>query len=158
MGWIAMATDQTSQSGHVCSIFVSVLFSDWRIWIEKREKGKYFFFQLGSHLLFYWEHIKRKLASPSVDVSSEAENLGIQRVKFLDFIPASRMWFSYYAVKMPGSLSNEDEGQDDMDFEDDVPGEGVKSHRGGRVLPFTTALLRLVECGGKGAWRACDLL
>ncbi len=48
---------------------------------------------------------------------------------------------------MPGSLSNEDEGQDDMDFEDDVPGEGVKSHRGGRVLPFTTALLRLVECG-----------
>lgn len=29
---------------------------------------------------------------------------------------------------MPGSLSNEDEGQDDMDFEDDMPGEG----RGGR--------------------------
>lgn len=25
---------------------------------------------------------------------------------------------------MPGSLSNEDEGQDDMDFEDDIPGEG----------------------------------
>lgn len=25
---------------------------------------------------------------------------------------------------MPGSLSNEDEGQDDMDFEDDMPGEG----------------------------------
>lgn len=24
---------------------------------------------------------------------------------------------------MPGSLSNEDEGQDDMDFEDDMPGE-----------------------------------
>ncbi len=157
MGWIAMATDQTSQSGHVCSIFVSFLFSDWMIWIEKREKG-IFFCKLGSHLLFYWEHIKRKLASPSVDVSSEAENLGIQRVKFQDFIPVSRMWFCCYAVKMPGSLSNEDEGQDDMDFEDDVPGEGVKSHRGGRVLPFTTALLRLVECGWRGAWRARDLL
>lgn len=24
---------------------------------------------------------------------------------------------------MPGSLSNEDEGQDDMDFGDDMPGE-----------------------------------
>lgn len=42
MGWIAMATDQTSQSGHVCSIFVSFLFSDWRIWIEKREKREDF--------------------------------------------------------------------------------------------------------------------
>lgn len=31
-----------------------------------------------------------------------------------------------YAVKMPGSLSNEDEGQDDMDFEDEMPGESVK--------------------------------
>lgn len=31
---------------------------------------------------------------------------------------------------MPGSLSNEDEGQDDMDFEDDVPGEGVKESQG----------------------------
>lgn len=30
---------------------------------------------------------------------------------------------------MPGSLSNEDEGQDDMDFEDDLPGEGMR--RGG---------------------------
>lgn len=28
-----------------------------------------------------------------------------------------------YEIKMPGSLSNEDEGQDDMDFEDDMPGE-----------------------------------
>ncbi|TRY92054.1 hypothetical protein DNTS_034076, partial [Danionella cerebrum] len=35
-----------------------------------------------------------------------------------------------YAVKMPGSLSNEDEVHDDMDFEDDVPdeeGEHLKS-------------------------------
>jgi hypothetical protein len=31
-----------------------------------------------------------------------------------------------YAIKMPGSLSNEDEGQDDMDFEDEIPGEGMK--------------------------------
>lgn len=32
-------------------------------------------------------------------------------------------------IKMPGSLSNEDEGQDDMDFEDDMPGE-VKGEAG----------------------------
>ncbi len=142
-------------------VFHFCLFLIFRLEDLDREEGEreiYIFFKLGSHLLFYWEHIKRKLASPSVDVSSEAENLGIHRVKFQDFIPVSRMWFSCYAVKMPGSLSNEDEGQDDMDFEDDVPGEGVKSDRGGRVLPFTTALLRLDECGGREAWRACDLL
>lgn len=46
MGCIAMATDQTSQSGHVCSIFVSFLFSDWRIWTEKRERGKRIFLLL----------------------------------------------------------------------------------------------------------------
>ncbi len=33
---------------------------------------------------------------------------------------------------MPGSLSNEDEGQDDMDFEDDMPGEG----KGGGGVSF----------------------
>lgn len=32
---------------------------------------------------------------------------------------------------MPGSLSNEDEGQDDMDFEDDMPGEAGRRWRRG---------------------------
>lgn len=48
---------------------------------------------------------------------------------------------------MPGSLSNEDEGQDDMDFEDDMPGEGKGGRRG--VLQIIFAPLRL-ECGEKG--------
>ncbi|MED6254679.1 hypothetical protein ATANTOWER_031425 [Ataeniobius toweri] len=30
---------------------------------------------------------------------------------------------------MPGSLSNEDEGQDDMDFEDDMPDEDDETER-----------------------------
>lgn len=47
---------------------------------------------------------------------------------------------------MPGSLSNEDEGQDDVDFGDDLPGE-VKGRRG--VLQ-RLAPLRL-ECGQKGS-------
>lgn len=37
---------------------------------------------------------------------------------------------------MPGSLSNEDEGQDDMDFEDELPGEGGKWQARGEFLPF----------------------
>lgn len=49
---------------------------------------------------------------------------------------------------MPGSLSNEDEGQDDMDFEDDMPGEGT---RGGGVS-FTLFLRRYALNAGK---RAC---
>nr|XP_015813897.2 chromodomain-helicase-DNA-binding protein 5 isoform X1 [Nothobranchius furzeri] len=36
---------------------------------------------------------------------------------------------------MPGSLSNEDEGQDDMDFEDDVPGEDDEAER--NTVPLT---------------------
>lgn len=47
---------------------------------------------------------------------------------------------------MPGSLSNEDEGQDDMDFGDDLPGE-VKGEAGCPSHYF--APLRL-ECGQKG--------
>lgn len=51
---------------------------------------------------------------------------------------------------MPGSLSNEDEGQDDMDFEDDLPGE----ERGEAGCPsHYFAPLRL-ECGEKGLSRA----
>lgn len=42
-----------------------------------------------------------------------------------------------YEIKMPGSLSNEDEGQDDMDFEDDMPGE-VKVGEGGGGVSFTS--------------------
>lgn len=57
-----------------------------------------------------------------------------------------------YEIKMPGSLSNEDEGQDDMDFEDDMPGE-VKEGEAGcpsrYFFFFFFAPLRL-ECGGKG--------
>lgn len=44
-----------------------------------------------------------------------------------------------YEIKMPGSLSNEDEGQDDMDFEDDMPGE-VKVGEGGGGVSFTSLL------------------
>lgn len=36
-------------------------------------------------------YLKKKFTSPLVDVSSESENLGIERVKFQDFIPVSRM-------------------------------------------------------------------
>ncbi|XP_061582952.1 chromodomain-helicase-DNA-binding protein 5 [Cololabis saira] len=36
---------------------------------------------------------------------------------------------------MPGSLSNEDEGQDDMDFEDDMPDEDDEGER--NTVPFT---------------------
>lgn len=50
---------------------------------------------------------------------------------------------------MPGSLSNEDEGQDDMDFGDDLPGE----LRGGGVSFALFAPLRL-ECGQQGL--SCD--
>lgn len=49
---------------------------------------------------------------------------------------------------MPGSLSNEDEGQDDMDFEDDMPGE-VK---GGRRGVLQIILRRYALNAGK---RAC---
>lgn len=49
---------------------------------------------------------------------------------------------------MPGSLSNEDEGQDDMDFEDDMPGEGTK----GGGVSFTLFLRRYALNAGK---RAC---
>ena len=35
---------------------------------------------------------------------------------------------------MPGHLSNEDEGHDDMDLEDDMPGERAQ---GGGVVSFT---------------------
>ena len=47
---------------------------------------------------------------------------------------------------MPGSLSNEDEGQDDMDFEDDMPGEG----KGGGGVSFTLFAPLRLECGEKG--------
>lgn len=49
---------------------------------------------------------------------------------------------------MPGSLSNEDEGQDDMDFEDDMPGEGKRGGEAGCPSDYF-APLRL-ECGEKG--------
>lgn len=49
---------------------------------------------------------------------------------------------------MPGSLSNEDEGQDDMDFEDDMPGEGKGGGEAGCPSHYF-APLRL-ECGEKG--------
>lgn len=47
---------------------------------------------------------------------------------------------------MPGSLSNEDEGQDDMDFEDEMPGE-VKGEAG---CPSHYFAPRRLECGQKG--------
>lgn len=47
---------------------------------------------------------------------------------------------------MPGSLSNEDEGQDDMDFEDDMPGEG----KGGGAVSFRYFTPLRLECGEKG--------
>lgn len=40
---------------------------------------------------------------------------------------------------MPGSLSNEDEGQDDMDFEDDMPGEVKGGRRGVLQIIFCAA-------------------
>lgn len=40
-----------------------------------------------------------------------------------------------YEIKMPGSLSNEDEGRDDMDFEDDMPGEGEQGVGGEAGCP-----------------------
>jgi len=35
--------------------------------------------------------LKEKITSPLVDVSSESENPGIERVKFQDFVSVSRM-------------------------------------------------------------------
>lgn len=55
-----------------------------------------------------------------------------------------------HEIKMPGSLSNEDEGQDDMDFEDDLPGEGM-----GRGGPFRLFVRRSAALNaGK---RACPV-
>lgn len=51
---------------------------------------------------------------------------------------------------MPGSLSNEDEGQDDMDFEDDMPGEG-KCVWGEAGCPSDYFAPLRLECGK----RAC---
>lgn len=50
---------------------------------------------------------------------------------------------------MPGSLSNEDEGQDDMDFGDDLPGE-----EGGRAVLHV--ILR--RCALNAANRACPAI
>lgn len=90
MGWIAMATDQTSQSGHVCSIFVSFLFSDWRIWIEKREKREDFFssfLESGQPSFFL---ILKKISALTGRVHFFLETFrahsGILRVKFQYFI------------------------------------------------------------------------
>lgn len=56
-----------------------------------------------------------------------------------------------YEIKMPGSLSNEDEGQDDMDFEDDMPGE-VKEGEAGCPSRYFFFFLRryALNAGEKG--------
>lgn len=50
-------------------------------------------------------------------------NSGVLRVNFQLILRQEIFW---YAIKMPGSLSNEDEVQEDMDFEDEIPGERMK--------------------------------
>lgn len=49
---------------------------------------------------------------------------------------------------MPGSLSNEEEGQDDMDYEEELPGEGT-----GGGVSFTAVCGAAPRMQGKGRRR-----